>query len=128
MTRKAKQRNTMTRKETQRRLILLRNLVRKHKGFENSISTKEIISQMKEYGFDIHPRALPKMIAKVREEFYLPISYERGKGYFMAVKKEDFEKAIKDMEMQVNALLTHINFLQSFKESRDERNDFENVQ
>ena len=123
MTRKAKQRNTMTRKETQRRLILLRNLVRKHKGFENSISTKEIISQMKEYGFDIRPRVLPQLVAKVREEFYLPISYERGKGYFMAVKKEDFDKAIRDMEMQVNALLTHINFLQSFKESRDERND-----
>ena len=128
MTRKAKQRNTMTRKETQRRLILLRNLLKKHNGFENSISTKEIISQMKECGFDIRPRVLPQLVAKVREEFYLPISYERGKGYFMAVKKEDFEKAIKDMEMQVNALLTHINFLKSFKESRDERNDFENVQ
>lgn len=118
----------MTRKETQRRLILLRNLIRRHKGFENAISTKEVISQMKEYGFDIHPRVLPQLMAKVKEEFWLPISYERGKGYFMAVKKEDFDKAIKDMEMQINALKTHINFLRTFKESSNERNDIENVQ
>jgi hypothetical protein len=69
---------------------------------------------MKKHGFDIKARVLPSLVAKIRKDFHLPISYQRGKGYFIATKQKDFDMAINDMKSQIQALQCHITFLESF--------------
>ena len=104
----------MNRKETYKRNSLLRNILTKHKGFENAIKAKDICEQMGEYGYKINPRYLPIIIQKLRWERGLPISYIRSKGYFIAVSKSDIQKAIDDMELQISSLRTTINFMKGF--------------
>lgn len=104
----------MTRKETYKRDTLLRNLLFRHKGFENAIKTKDICAEMNAYGYKINARCLPTIIKRLRKERGLPISYARGKGYFIARSKSDIQRAISDMELQINALQTTINFMKGF--------------
>ena len=104
----------MTRKETNKRDTLLRNLLFKHKGFENAIKTKDICADMRAYGYKIQARSLPNIIKRLRKERGLPISYAREKGYFIAISKSDIQRAIADMELQINALQTTINFMKGF--------------
>ena len=104
----------MTRKQLYKRDSLLRGILVKHKGFENAISTRAIVEEMRLRGYEINPRYLTTIIGKLRLKRCLPISYARTKGYFLAVTKKDIQTAIEDMEMQINSLQTTINFLRGF--------------
>lgn len=104
----------MTRKQLYKRDSLLKGVLIKHKGFENAISTRAIIEEMRERGYEIKARALPQVIKKLRWERGLPISYARGKGYFLAKTKKDIQTAIEDMQKQIDSLKTTINFLRGF--------------
>lgn len=104
----------MNREQLYKRDSLLRGILVKHKGFENAISTSAIIEEMRLRGYEINARCLPNIIKKLRWKRCLPISYARGRGYFLAVTKEDIQSAIDDMKMQIDSLQTTINFLSGF--------------
>lgn len=104
----------MKRKETFKSNTLLKDLIWKHKGIDNAISTKEICNQLKDYGYTIKERALPTLIQDLRFELNLPICYQRGKGYFWAISKNDIDITINDLQNQIYALQTTINFMKGF--------------
>ena len=104
----------MTRRETYKRDSLLKNLIYKHKGLENAIKTREICKQFNEWGKPINARSLPQIIKRLRYERGLPICYQRGKGYFWATSKKDIQITIEDLQSQIYALQTTINFMKGF--------------
>lgn len=104
----------MKRKQIYMRDSFLRNLLHKHKGVDNAISTQEICKQLKDYGRPIKERSLPQLIQKLRYERGVPICYKRGKGYFWAISKNDIDITINDLQNQIYGLQTTIDFMKGF--------------
>ena len=104
----------MTTRKTYMKDSLLKNLIHKHKGLENAISTNQICTQFNEWGKPINARSLPQIIKRLRYERGLPICYKRGKGYFWAKTKQDIFTTIEDLQNQIYALHTTINFMKGF--------------
>ena len=104
----------MNKKQIYMRDNFLRNLLYKHKGIDNAISTQDIIKELEVYGRPIKERSLPQLIQKLRYKRGVPICYKRGKGYFWAISKNDIDITINDLQNQIYGLQTTINFMNSF--------------
>ena len=104
----------MTRKELYRRNVLLKNILIKHKGIDNAISTKDICDELNKCGYKTKERSLPSIMQKLRCEMNLPVCFRRRKGYFIAKAKSDIMATIDDLQSQINTLQTTINFMKGF--------------
>ena len=80
----------MKRIEAHKRNLILKDLLLKHRGIENAITTKDVCEEMGEYGYKIPTRQLPTLIQKLREEYNLPIGYKRWYGYFIVKSKKRY--------------------------------------
>lgn len=104
----------MNRLETHKRNLILKDLLLKHMGVENAITTKHICNELNSLGYFIKARTLPTIIQKLREEYNLPVGYKRWCGYFVVKSKRDIEITVEDIEMQIKTLQETIKFMKSF--------------
>ena len=102
------------RTEVHKRNLALKDLLSKHIGIENAITTKSICNEMNSLGYLTKERSLPNIIQKLREEYNLLIGYKRWFGYFVVKSKKDIEITVEDIEMQIKTLQNTIEFLKSF--------------
>ena len=102
------------RTEVHKRNLALKDLLCKHRGIENAITTKSICSELNSLGHLTKKRSLPVIIQKLREEYNLPIGYKRQFGYFVVKSRKDIEVTVEDMEMQIKTLQETIEFMKSF--------------
>ena len=104
----------MTHEQRTKRNDLLVAFISQHRGKENGISAKEILSYLNEHGFSITHDGLRSLITKLKYERTLPICYRRGEGYFWAKTRADIEVTIKDLESMVRSMQEHIEHLRKF--------------
>ena len=102
------------RTEVHKRNLALKDLLSKHRGIENAITTKSICSELNSLGYLTKERSLPSIIQKLREEYNLPIGYKRWLGYFVIKSRKDIEITVEDMEMQIKTLQETIEVMKSF--------------
>ena len=94
-----------------KRNIMLKEILLEHKGRENAIKTREICMMMKDFGFEIKPRYLPKLIKSFREEWLMPVCFIKGKGYYMPSCTSDIRTCVTELQVQIDALQETVDFL-----------------
>lgn len=93
---------------------LVVDLLLKHKGADNSITAKEIVTYLAQNKIDIQVRSINHFITRLKNTRRLPICYIRGKGYFVATKRAEVEHTIEDMRKMQKALQDNIDLMLSF--------------
>ena len=104
----------MTQKEYAKRERVFVDLMREHRGQENSIMYNDILVIMDNYGFKMKHDALRSFITSVKIKNRIPIVYARGKGYFWAKRKSEIENTINDLKSMQSSLQEQIDLLQEF--------------
>ena len=97
-----------------KRNIMLKEILLEHKGQENAIKTKDVCVRMKDFGFEIKPRYLPKIIQSFREEGLMPVCFIKGKGYYMPSCTNDIRVCVGELKVQIDALQETIDFLNNW--------------
>lgn len=103
-----------TDKEYAKREKVFLDLMRNHRGEENSINYADIIIFMDNYGFNFSHDRLRGFITTIRLKNRLPIVYKRGKGYFWARRKSEIESTILDLKSMQSSLQEQIDLLSEF--------------
>lgn len=103
-----------TEKEYAKREKIFIDLMRNHRGEENSINYADIITIMNTYGFKMSHDCLRNFITQIKLKNRLPIVYTRGKGYFWAKRKSEIENTIKDLILMQSSLQEQVDLLREF--------------
>ena len=100
--------------DTFKRDSLLLEFMKKHKGEENIVSSREIHKYLSDNGYKGSGGCINSIITKLMYDYNAPICFSNSKGYYWANKREEIEKTIADMESRRNALQEHIDHLKNF--------------
>lgn len=103
-----------TRIETFKRDNLIVSIIFQHKGKENAIGTKELISALNEKGYTMKPDYVHTIVGKITANRHLPICSVTHCGYYWGTSKQDIQFAIDDLQDKINGLSERIDLLKSF--------------
>ena len=93
---------------------LLVDIIFNHKGKENAIGTKEIVSILNEKGYKTKPEQVHCIVGHIVADRHIPICSVCHCGYYWATSKQDIQIAIDDLQEKINGLQERIDFLQNF--------------
>lgn len=104
----------MTRAQTLKRDNLLVEFVKKHKGKDNCVSSKEIAEYLQENGYSLKSCSVNMVVRKLIFERCLPICSKNSKGYYWGMNRRDIETTISHLKSRIDELQNHIDILQNF--------------
>lgn len=90
------------------------NIIFNHKGRENAIGTKEIVSILNEKGYITKPEQVHCIVGHTIADRHIPICSVTHSGYYWAISKQDLQFAIDDIQDKINGLQERVEFLKSF--------------
>lgn len=93
---------------------LIVEILKKHRGLDNVISTKQVSKELADNGYELNFNTLPETIKRIAFERNLPICSSNTKGYYWASCRADLEHTIADLQSRIKALQEHIEHLQQF--------------
>lgn len=90
------------------------DLIHEHRGKENAISTRHIVREMSNKGYDTSYDAVPVLIRHVTQIKKVPICSAKGYGYYWAESNEDIYDCITELEKKISGLQKRIDFLKKY--------------
>ena len=90
------------------------NIIFQHKGKENAIGTKELVSLLSEKGYTVKPDQVHSIIGSIIADRHIPICSLNRRGYYWAISKQDIQFAIDDLQKKINGLQERIDLMKSF--------------
>ena len=106
--------NRLNKQDLLKRDNLIVEILKRHRGLNNVISTKQVSKELAENGYDLNVNTLPEKIKQIAFERNLPICASNTKGYYWASCRADLEHTIADLQGFYTALQEHIEHLQQF--------------
>lgn len=72
-------------------------------GKENAVTNPQVVKAFKEHGFKLSGPRFRKIIQYIRVNGLIDGLVSHGKGYFVAVKKEDIKRNIESLDKKINS-------------------------
>lgn len=90
------------------------DIIFEHKGSENAISRKELVSELNKKGFSADVSNIHITIGQLMEKRRLPICSIFNGGYYYPKNRSDIQRAIDELIKKRDGLQEHIDFLKEF--------------
>lgn len=90
------------------------NVIKEHKGKENSISAKDLVKEVISKGYEMTVTNCGHIVERLIFERHVPICSIKYHGYYWAETTKDIEDCVNCLRSSVNTTLMRIDILESF--------------
>lgn len=97
-----------------KRDMALFSFMRKRRGVDNIVGSKEIADFLESIGYPSKQRCIGELMSRIMYQYNAPIVYRSGAGYFWAKTSDEIRDTICDLQGRIDALNEHIKFLKDF--------------